>query len=334
MDVGGVTAKQMDGVGDDPDDASDDAYDDASDDAYDDASDDASYGGGGGGKKDQKKKKIKPKPVQIETISPWDDKFPKDLPKGTKTTDFDWSDSDIGEVIREVMDQGNRRTCWTAATTRSFSASLVIQKRFDPPLWLSALHLLVGLIDKVDSKGGLKKLEDLRKFMIDHGTILEEDCSCPQMALEDKNNKSRPDPVPCTDKDKTENIRKFKVEDLVILDEVDEKELMRLVIKGPVAVGIEVYQDFLDFKGDGIYTGLETIGDSLDKHLFLLKGYGTTMPDKDHYWKVQNSAGTKWGDKGNGKIMRQTSSGASSSIFTCVVYPKLLDYYEGQNEAV
>lgn len=62
----------------------------------------------------------------------------------------------------------------------------------------------MGLIDRVDAKGGLQNLERLREFMTDHGTILEEECSCPQMALEDKNDKSRPDPVLCTDKDKSE----------------------------------------------------------------------------------------------------------------------------------
>lgn len=98
-------------------------------------------------------------------------------------------------------------TCWTIPPTRSLSARLAIDRRFLPPVRLSALHLLVGLIDKVDPQGGLQNLEHLRKFMIDHGTVSEEDCECPQLALSLK--KEGTIPVLCTEKCKANKVTKL-----------------------------------------------------------------------------------------------------------------------------
>ncbi|XP_023643225.1 cathepsin L-like proteinase [Capsella rubella] len=274
-----------------------------------------SYGGGG-----SKKNKNPPKPAQEI----------RDLPPGFKNINFDW-DGVLG-VLREVMDQGNRRTCWTIASTRSLSARLVAEKRFDPPLCLSALHLLVGLIDRVDLTGGLKNLEHLRTFLIDHGTVLEEECNCPQLALEYKNDITKPNPELCTENKKNKHANKFKVQDLIIKDNVNETELIRLLIKGPVAVSMDVHIDFSNFEGDGIYCGPKKGSPKIDEHLILVSGIGTKMPKGIHFWKVQNSAGKIWGNKGYGKILRQISLGRGKpSLFTKIVCPVLLDHYEGQN---
>ncbi|XP_009106822.1 cathepsin L-like [Brassica rapa] len=292
-----------------------------------------SYGGGKGYKANkQKTKKKKEKPTQPQKLVPSDDNFPTDLEEGTTQTELDWLTKRNG-ALRNVTDQGNRRTCWTIASTRGLSASLVIADRFDPPdANLSALHMLVGLIDKVDTTGGLQNLEHLRSFMINWGAVLEEDCDCPQLALESKKDSSKPKPVLCTNKKKAKQTRTFKVKDLIILKEVDEKELMRLVNLGPVAVTIDVHTAFSTFKGDGIYTGPTNKCRKLDRHMLLVYGYGTDKLTGIHYWRVQNSAGLTWGMNGYGKIVRQISRGteANKSLFTSVIYPQLLDHYEGQ----
>ncbi|EFH64230.1 hypothetical protein ARALYDRAFT_893147 [Arabidopsis lyrata subsp. lyrata] len=276
-----------------------------------------SYGGGGNRKKS---KKIE-KPPQIS----------KDIPANIKNIDLDWCN--VEGVMREVIDQGDRRVCWTIPPTRSLSARLVIDKRFLPPVCLSALHLLVGLIDKVDSTGGLNNLEHLRKFMIDHGTVSEEECGCPQLALKMKNDASKSDPVLCTEKGKSMHNRTFKVEDLIILDKVDEGKLIQLVTKGPVAVSIDVHRKFSKFKGDGIYEGPKKGSRKQDQHMLLVYGYGTKLPEGIHFWRTQNSAGTKWGNNGYGKIIRKISRPAGEpSLFTCILYPALLDLYEGEIE--
>ncbi|XP_019082757.1 PREDICTED: cathepsin 7-like [Camelina sativa] len=128
-----------------------------------------------------------------------------------------------------------------------------------------------------------------------------------------------------------EHVSMFKVEDLIIQEKVNERELICLVNKGPVAVSIDVHSEFTNFQGDGIYPGPKKKRAKIDKHLLLVRGYGTKMPEGIHYWKVQNSAGHKWGDKGLGKIVRQISRGKNEpSLFTCIVYPTLLDHYEGE----
>ncbi|VVA93630.1 unnamed protein product [Arabis nemorensis] len=251
-----------------------------------------------------------------------------DLPPGTKKPDFEWTVQ--GGVMREVMDQGNRRVCWTVAASRELSGRLIVAERFDPPLRLSALHLLVGLIEEVDSEGGLKRLGHLRAFMIEHGTILEDDCKCPQLALQLKEDRSKPNPIMCTEKKSAKRVGRFKVHDLTIKKVVDETEIMHLLKTGPVAVGINVYEEFSDFEGDGIYPGPNKGSLKIDDHLFIVYGYGTT-PEGIHYWKVQNSAGRKWGKDGFGKIIRQISRPKGQpSLFTRVVYPTLLVNYEGQ----
>lgn len=51
----------------------------------------------------------------------------------------------------------------------------------------------------------------------------------------------------------------------------------------------------------------------------LVVGYGTT-DDGEHYWKVQNSWGEGWGDKGIGKIIRKSSRNKEeSSLFVNVI---------------
>ncbi|CAH9052041.1 unnamed protein product [Cuscuta epithymum] len=42
-------------------------------------------------------------------------------------------------------------------------------------------------------------------------------------------------------------------------------------------------------------------------HAILIVGYGTTE-EGIHYWLVKNSYGSTWGQKGYGKIIRQSSS--------------------------
>ncbi|CAH8361422.1 unnamed protein product [Eruca vesicaria subsp. sativa] len=285
-----------------------------------------SYGGKGDKGNKQKTKTKKKKPTQTQKLVPSDDNFPTDLEEGTTQTDLDWLTKKKGS-LRNVTDQGNRRTCWTIASSRGLSASLVIADRFDPhEVNLSALHMLVGLIDKVDSTGGLQNLEHLRSFMVNWGAILEEDCDCPQLALEAKNDSSKPNPVLCTDKGKkAKQTRTFKVEDLIIQKEVDERELMRLVNLGPVAVTIDVHTAFSTFKGDGIYTGPTNKCRKIDRHMLLVYGYATDKLTGIHYWRVQNSAGLTWGNNGYGKIVRQISRGsnANNSLFTCIIYPKV-----------
>ncbi|KAJ6234023.1 tubulointerstitial nephritis antigen-like 1 [Anaeramoeba flamelloides] len=72
--------------------------------------------------------------------------------------------------------------------------------------------------------------------------------------------------------------------------------------KGPVCSTMEVYADFLQYKG-GIYK--HTTGELLGGHAITTVGWG--VENDQAYWIVQNSWGTTWGEDGFFRIVRGTN---------------------------
>lgn len=102
------------------------------------------------------------------------------------------------------------------------------------------------------------------------------------------------------------------------------EELMRieLVKNGPIAVGFEVYDDFMSYAG-GVYTHdsetLHQTGDGfnpfeLTNHAVLIVGYGKDKISGHNYWIVKNSWGTEWGLKGYFLIRRGTDECGIESL--------------------
>ncbi|XP_071084168.1 dipeptidyl peptidase 1-like [Haliotis cracherodii] len=97
------------------------------------------------------------------------------------------------------------------------------------------------------------------------------------------------------------------------------EELMKiaLVKNGPVAVGFEVYKDFMSYKG-GIYhfTGLTGSFNPFEitNHAVLVVGYGADSDSGEKYWTVKNSWGPKWGEQGFFRIRRGTDECAIESL--------------------
>ncbi|CAA7047405.1 unnamed protein product [Microthlaspi erraticum] len=279
-----------------------------------------SYGAGG-------KKPKGPKPnsnvgtAKDSVLTKLDEEFPKDSPSGTKIYRKSWL-----AVLREVINQGNRDICWTISSSECLSARLRILKKIEAPI--SALHLLVALTDRVDSSGALVDFRHLQKFLKEYGAIKEEKCNCTQPLFGSMKGKAKPKmPTLCTEKRKPK--RTYKVKDLIILEKVDENQLISLVNEDPVAVSLDLYEEFENFEGDGIYKGPKKSNKKVAKHMVLCYGYGTV--NGVHYWEVQNSAGTSWGNGGFGKVIRQVSrEKGEPSLFTLIVYPELLEHYEDE----
>ncbi|XP_014325848.1 dipeptidyl peptidase 1 [Xiphophorus maculatus] len=93
--------------------------------------------------------------------------------------------------------------------------------------------------------------------------------------------------------------------------------MLELVNNGPMAVALEVYPDFMAYKG-GIYhhTGLaDSINPfELTNHAVLLVGYGRCHKTGQKYWIVKNSWGAQWGEEGYFRIRRGSDECAIESI--------------------
>jgi cathepsin B len=70
---------------------------------------------------------------------------------------------------------------------------------------------------------------------------------------------------------------------------------------GPVSSGMIVYDDFINWEGNGIYE-YDKKSELIGGHAIVIMGWGEQNGKK--YWIVRNSWGEDWGDKGYFKILR------------------------------
>ncbi|XP_078495197.1 dipeptidyl peptidase 1-like [Ciona intestinalis] len=102
-----------------------------------------------------------------------------------------------------------------------------------------------------------------------------------------------------------------------------EKMMEDLVAFGPIAVAIEVYPDFQQYKS-GIYHHVTSVERKLPvtgynpfeltNHAVLVVGYGADERTGEKYWIVKNSWGESWGEKGFVRIKRGVDEIAISSL--------------------
>merc|ERR1711988_1345520 len=98
-----------------------------------------------------------------------------------------------------------------------------------------------------------------------------------------------------------------------------ETQMLAAVTAGPVSVAIEADQSGFQFYKSGVFGG--KCGTNLD-HGVLVVGYGTDS-GKD-YWKVKNSWGATWGEKGYIRLGRNTGAPAGTcGIATQPSYPQV-----------
>ncbi|KAG7584781.1 Peptidase C1A papain C-terminal [Arabidopsis thaliana x Arabidopsis arenosa] len=261
--------------------------------------------------------------------------YPEDIPQGCKRR-LSWRNVEGKNMLRQVVDQGNQPYCWNISTSHMVSSHLYIHGKTETLLPLSARHLFVGVKGK-NPDGSLKNFENLKDFLVNQGMIQEKDCACvvekenkqigssSKSKPKDKKKSSKKENAkanPCFGKMKGKKVTKIR--NLQIVRNVDERELIELLQRGPVTVSIEVATTFKLFKGDEVLRGYSQ-SKSLEDHMIELTGYDTT-PDGINYWEFQNSYGLGWGQNGFGKLIRKSSRKKHEpSLINAYIYPELLD---------
>ncbi|PKI44883.1 hypothetical protein CRG98_034831 [Punica granatum] len=88
-----------------------------------------------------------------------------------------------------------------------------------------------------------------------------------------------------------------------------EQDLLKAVAQGPISAGVIFDQSIKDL-GKGIWDGKAAvpIEGKYSYHAMVLTGYGTNPDDDKIFFRFKSSWGTKWGDEGYGKILRDSSS--------------------------
>ena len=95
---------------------------------------------------------------------------------------------------------------------------------------------------------------------------------------------------------------------------------LAVALIGPISVSIKSTANFFFYKSGVFYDPSCNGGIQSTNHAVLLVGYGTDEIAGD-FWIIQNSWGTRWGEKGFGRITRNSYLDCGFGLAS--VYPTL-----------
>merc|ERR1712232_445239 len=186
-------------------------------------------------------------------------------------------------AVTPVKNQGSCGSCWSFSTTGSLEGA-----------WEIATGNLVSFseqqfvdCDKVDQgcNGGL--MDNAFKYA-------EKNAICTEGSYPYKGRRGTCEASSCT-----VGLPKGAVTGYKDVAKDDEQALMEAIQKNPVSIAIEADKSAFQLYHSGILSA--TCGSNLD-HGVLAVGYGTD--GSQAYWKVKNSWGVTWGDKGYVRLAR------------------------------
>lgn len=218
------------------------------------------------------------------------DEAVQDLP-----TELDWTTKG---AVTPVKDQGQCGSCWAFSTTGSVEGAYAIAKGKLQSFSEQQLVDCSGSYGNQGCNGGL--MDYGLKYIKDNGICLES--AYPYKGVAGKCQK-------CTSV--------TKITSYVDVTPNSESALQQALQFGPVSVAIEADQSSFQFYSSGVLTS--SCGTSLD-HGVNLVGYGSL--NGQDFWKVKNSWGSSWGEKGYILLARNVKqTGGQCGIAAEASYP-------------
>ncbi|PVD24760.1 hypothetical protein C0Q70_15246 [Pomacea canaliculata] len=220
---------------------------------------------------------------------------------------FDWRDVGGINYVSPVRDQGSCGSCYAFASMAMNEARVRIMTNNTEQPVFSPQDVLDCSPYSQGCDGGFPYLIG-GKYAEDYGLVLESE-----------NPYRGQDQGSCRTPSSAKRHYSTKYEYIGGYYGACNEPLMRknLYENGPLAVGFEVLDDFMHYKG-GIYhhTGLTNGFEpfQLTNHAVLVVGYGTDVETGEDYWIVKNSWGTEWGENGFFRIRRGNDECAFESM--------------------
>jgi len=196
--------------------------------------------------------------------------------------DIDWV---AKGAVTGVKDQGQCGSCWSFSATGSMEGAHFLKTGSLVSLSEQALVDCSGAFGNAGCNGGL--MDYAFEYVISKGGICGES-AYPYKAVDGTCVAST-----CAG-GKVTSISKYQ--DVAV---GDENALLSAVTLTPVSIAIEADQSGFQFYSGGVFNG--TCGTQLD-HGVLAVGFGTDSGM--NYWKVKNSWGASWGEKGYIRMIR------------------------------
>lgn len=210
----------------------------------------------------------------------------------------DWSDTD---AVTGVKDQGQCGSCWSFSVTGAMEGFVSVTYG-EPAPELSEQQLVD--CDRTDFGCHGGEMDHALRWIENNGGICSEG-EYPYHA-------ERGDCTPCTAVEGTD------IQSIMDIHPAED-DLMAAVQKQPVSVAIEADKPSFQLYSGGVYDG--NCGTNLD-HGVLLVGYGHDEALGLDYWKIKNSWGGEWGEKGYMRMIRgDASSGGQCGILLSAVIP-------------
>uniref|UniRef100_A0A7S3GGL5 Dipeptidyl peptidase 1 n=2 Tax=Palpitomonas bilix TaxID=652834 RepID=A0A7S3GGL5_9EUKA len=224
---------------------------------------------------------------------------------------FSWTD--VGHSVVPMRDQLNCGSCYSFATTdmiaarlriaavkKSSGAHAIVDQEISV---LSPQHVVSCAKYSQGCDGGFPFL--VSKYAFDHG-IVSDYCFPYQSGVQGGQNVSVACDFICDDPRALNFVSGYEYVGGYYGNCTEESMMRELVSNGPIAVGFEVYDDFMTYTG-GVYkheasTDWTTTGFVPTNHAVLIVGYGEENGEK--YWLVKNSWGRHFGLTGYFKILR------------------------------